>query len=117
VAHVDVEGFVFVVGRTADQYISRGMVVHPGVAERVLLQHGGVAEVAVVGGDAGAVAFVVLEPWAGAGVERELRLLCREQLPIHARPTAIVRVPSLPKSSVGKVMRDLLRRRVANAET
>src|SRR5204863_4124568 len=95
VAFVDADGFLFIVGRTEDAYMSAGVLVHPGVVERVLRQHPAVAEACVLGGDAGAVAYVVLEPWAAAGVEAELRSQCREQLPVYARPAAIERVAAL----------------------
>jgi acyl-CoA synthetase (AMP-forming)/AMP-acid ligase II len=108
VAFVDAEGFIFIVGRAEDAYTSAGVLVHPGVAERVLRQHPAVAEACVLGGDDGAVAYVVLEPWAGAGVEVELQSLCREQLPISARPAAIERVAALPKNPAGKIMRHRL---------
>jgi fatty-acyl-CoA synthase len=105
VAFIDAEGFLFIVGRAEDAYISAGVLVHPGLAERVLLQHTSVAEACVIGRNDGAVAYVVLEPWAEAGVEAELWSLCREHLPVHARPAAIKRVASLPKNPAGKIMR------------
>jgi len=81
--------------------MSAGVLVHPGLAERVLRQHPAVAEACVLGGADGAVAYVVLEPWAAAGVEAELQSLCREQLPVYARPAAIERIVSLPKNPAG----------------
>jgi fatty-acyl-CoA synthase len=127
VAFLDADGFLFIVGRAEDAYRSAGMLVHPGLAERVLRQHPTVAEACVVGRDDGAVAYVVLEPWAGAlthsyvetgssrpvgaeaEVEAELWSLCREQLPVYARPSAIERVASLPKNPAGKIMRHRIR--------
>jgi acyl-CoA synthetase (AMP-forming)/AMP-acid ligase II len=109
VAFVDDDGFLFIVGRAEDSYMSAGVLVHPGLAERVLRQHPAVAEACVLGGENGAVAYVVLEPWAGSDVEAELRSLCRERLPIYARPAAIERVASLPKNPAGKIMRHRIR--------
>ena len=109
VAFVDAEGFLFIVGRVEDAYMSAGVLVHPGLAERVLLQHPPVTDACVVSGDDGAVAYIVVEPWAEAGVEAELWSLCREHLPVHARPAAIERVASLPKNPAGKIMRHRIR--------
>jgi acyl-CoA synthetase (AMP-forming)/AMP-acid ligase II len=107
-AHMDAEGFLFIVGRIEDAYLSAGTLVHPGLAERVLLQHPAVAEACVVGREEGAVAYVVLETWIEADVEEELWSLCRDQLPVPARPAAIERVASLPRNPAGKIMRHLL---------
>jgi fatty-acyl-CoA synthase len=109
VGFVDAEGFLFIVGRAEDAYMSAGVLVHPGLAERVLLQHASVAEACVLGGDEGALAYVVLEPWAEAEVETQLWSLCREHLPVHARPTEIRRVASLPKNPAGKILRHRIR--------
>ena len=113
-ARFDAEGFLFIVGRMSDAYISAGKVVHPGVVERVLLQHACVADACVIGGDNEAVAYVVLKAGAGAAIEHELFSLCRDQLPVHARPTAIEFVASLPRNPGGKILRHLLRRELQN---
>lgn len=99
----------------ADDYVSAGEVVHPGVVERVLLQHASVAEACVLGEDGRAVAYVVVKVGPRATVESELFSLCREQLPAHARPTAFEFVASLPKNPAGKIMRHLLRRAAVTA--
>lgn len=103
-AYIDADGFLFIVGRMADAYKVAGTTVHPGIAERVLLRHAAVAEACVVGGPDGATAHIVLGPAAPADVEAELRALL-ETLPVHARPTAITYVASLPKNAHGKVLR------------
>jgi len=94
--------------------MSAGVLVYPGLAERVLRQHPAVAEACVLGGADGAVAYVVLEPWAAADVEAELQSLCREQLPVYARPAAIERVVSLPKNPAGKILRHRIREGIAS---
>jgi fatty-acyl-CoA synthase len=109
-ARIDEEGFLFIVGRTEDAYVSSGKVVHPGVVERVLLQHAAVAEVCVLGGDDGAVACVVLAAGTPAEVEAELWALCARSLPVHERPAGIEFVASLPRNPAGKIVRHRLRR-------
>ena len=71
-AYLDAEGFLFVVGRIEDAYVSAGKVVHPGLVERVLQQHPSVAEACVIGGDDGAIAYIVLADGAAAGIDAEL---------------------------------------------
>src|SRR5262249_170951 len=100
----------------ADAYVSAGVVVHPGVVERVLLSHASVAEACVLGEDGRAVAYVVLKDGAAAAIEQELFVLCREQLPSYARPTAIEFVASLPKNPRGKMLRHLLRRSAVSSQ-
>lgn len=107
-AYRDAEGFLFVVGRIGDAFISEGQVVHPGVVERVLQQHPSVAEACVLGGDAGPIAYVVLADGALAAIDAELGSLCSEQLAGHARPAVFRYVASLPKNAGGKVLRRLL---------
>jgi fatty-acyl-CoA synthase len=108
-ARADDEGFLFIVGRLEDAYVSGGKTVHPGLAERVLLQHPSVTEACVLGGDDGAVAYVVLAAGATAGIEGELFSLCSELLAVHERPVAIERVDSLPRNPSGKIMRHVMR--------
>jgi fatty-acyl-CoA synthase len=103
-AYIDADGFLFIVGRMEDAYDIAGTTVHPGIAERVLLRHAAVAEACVVGGADGTTAHVVLDPAASADVEAELGALL-ETLPVHARPTAMKYVASLPKNANGKVLR------------
>jgi fatty-acyl-CoA synthase len=110
-ALADDEGFLFIVGRVEDAYVSAGQLVHPGIAERVLLEHPSVAEICVLGGDGGAVAYVVPAPGASTGIEAALLSLCAEHLPVQARPFAIELVASLPRNPGGKIMRHLLRGR------
>jgi fatty-acyl-CoA synthase len=109
-ARFDAEGFLFLVGRMADAYVSAGRVVHPGVVERVVLQHASVAEACVVEEDGEARAYIVLKTDARSKVEHELDALCRGQLPANACPASLEFVTSLPKNPAGKIMRHLLRR-------
>jgi fatty-acyl-CoA synthase len=66
-ARSDEDGYIWIVGRIVDSFISRGQVVHPGDVERVLLTHPGVAEAGVAaasgsGAEQVGTAFVVLGP-------------------------------------------------------
>ena len=113
VAERDEEGFYRIAGRIKDMVISGGENVYPAEIEDVLHGHPAVLEAAVVGvpderwGEA-CVAFVVLRPRAAA-TEDELRGLCRDRLARFKVPKTFSFVESLPRSSMGKVLKDELR--------
>jgi fatty-acyl-CoA synthase len=111
-ACVDDDGDVWIVDRLHDRYLNEGRAVYPGQVERVLLSHPSVRDAGVVGmdGDGGqrGAAFVVRE--RGAAVTAgELLELSRLGLREHEVPASITFVESLPRSSVGKLLRDELR--------
>jgi acyl-CoA synthetase (AMP-forming)/AMP-acid ligase II len=104
-AELDDDGFLYVRGR-ADHVINRGGTnIYPDVVERALLQHAAVQEVAVVGisspqlGEE-VVAFVVSDQTIEAGI---LQAHCRGLLAPNMIPGEIRFLPSLPKSTTGKV--------------
>jgi fatty-acyl-CoA synthase len=113
VAERDAEGFYRIAGRIKDMVISGGENVYPAEIEDVLHAHPAVLEAAVVGvpderwGEACA-AFVVLREGANVGTE-ELQRLCRDQLARFKVPKTFAFVDALPRSSMGKVLKDELR--------
>jgi propionyl-CoA synthetase len=115
---VDVDGDVWVMGRTDDIINVAGHRLSTGAMEEVLAAHPDVAECAVVGAaDAlkGQVplGMVVLKAGADrvpAEVVRELVALVRERIgPVAAFKDALV-VARLPKTRSGKILRASLRR-------
>lgn len=110
----DEDGFLFVVDRSKDMYISGGENVYPAEVENVLASMPGVAEAAVVGvphqkwGETG-VAFVVVK--AGALVnEADLQALCREKLAGFKRPSTITFLDTMPRTGSGKAHKPRLRK-------
>ena len=95
----DGEGFLYVVDRKKDMIISGGENVYPAEVERVLLEHPGVAEVAVVGVAHprwGETPLAVVVAAAGAPpTEADLEAHCRERLAAYKKPSGavFVRVP------------------------
>ena len=93
--------------------ISGGENVYPAEIEDVLHDHPAVLEAAVVGvpderwGEACA-AFVSLREGAAA-TEDELREHCRARLARYKVPKSFSFVATLPRSSMGKVLKDELR--------
>lgn len=112
-ARADDEGYIWIVDRVEDAFVSSGTVVYPGDVERVLAQHPAVAEAAVVGVPRGevevAAAFVVLA--SGSRVsENDLLDFCGHRLKPHEVPASVKFLEQLPRSSVGKLLRPELRR-------
>ena len=112
-ARRDGEGFVWIVDRIADGFDVAGRVVYPGDVERVLMEHPGIADVAVtgipqVGGDHVAAAFAVLTP-GNEPAAAELLSYARTRLARHAIPASIEFVDRLPRNTVGKLLRQELR--------
>jgi fatty-acyl-CoA synthase len=110
-ALADADGCLFIVGRMEDAYVAAGEIVHPGLAERLLLQHPSVAEACVLGGEQGAVAYVVRSKEASAEIEADLMARCREGLASACPPIRFV--SALPRNANGKILRGELRRREA----
>jgi fatty-acyl-CoA synthase len=119
VAERDEEGFYRIAGRIKDMVISGGENVYPAEIEDVLHAHPEVVEAAVVGvpderwGEACA-AFVVLRDGATTGPDA-LREHCRASLAGFKVPKTFTVVHELPRSSMGKVLKDDLRASVREA--
>jgi long-chain acyl-CoA synthetase len=113
IGRLDEDGFLTLLDRSKDLIISGGSNIYPREVEEVLLEHPGVAEVAVVGrphrewGEE-VVAFVVRASGAtlSAGV---LDALCLERIARFKRPRDYRFVSALPKNHYGKVLKTELR--------
>jgi len=111
-AVADDEGFVTLVGRARDLFISGGENVYPAEVEAAYATHPDVREIAVVGvpdahwGEVGR-AYVVLA--AGARLDPEaLHAFGRARLARFKLPASFVAVPALPRTASGKVQKHLL---------
>ena len=108
-ARCDEEGYVWIVDRVADCFLSDGRPVYPGDVERMLTGHPQVADAAVVqilgeGGGEEVAAFVV--PSAGSqATEQDILAYGRRHLATHQAPTSVRFVDHLPRNSVGKLLR------------
>jgi len=105
----DKEGFVTLVGRARDLYISGGENVYPAEVERVYAEHEAIREISVVGvpdarwGEVG-WAYVVLV--AGRELDEDaLRAWGRERLAGFKIPQRFVAVSSLPRTETGKIQK------------
>ena len=113
-ASVDTEGFLTLVGRGRDMYISGGENVYPAEIEAVLAEHPSIREAAVVGvpnekwGEVGR-AFLVLEPGFSLDADA-LRRWGAERLARFKHPADFVAISELPKTATGKVQKHRLQR-------
>jgi fatty-acyl-CoA synthase len=110
----DAEGFVHLVGRERDMYISGGENVYPAEVELALAEHPSVREVAVVGvpdarwGEAGR-AFVVTAP--GCALDAgALAGFAAERLARFKLPREYLAIDALPRNETGKVQKQRLPR-------
>lgn len=109
IARMDEDGYFTIVQRKKDMIIVSGFNVYPTEIEDVLFTHQAVKEVAVIGvpcpyrGEA-VKAFIIKNDDVAVAVE-ELIEYCRARLARYKVPSFIEFVQSLPKSTIGKVLR------------
>ncbi len=113
VGKIDGRGYITIVGRSKDLIISGGYNVYPAEIEGYINEMAGVAESAVVGvphpdfGEVG-VAIVIAKPGAtldGDAIVAELKA----RLANFKIPKRCFIVPELPRNTMGKVQKALLR--------
>jgi acyl-CoA synthetase (AMP-forming)/AMP-acid ligase II len=111
--YLDVQGFLYIVGRNKDMIISGGFNVYAREVEDALESHPQVLEVAVLGlpdaewGERIA-AFVVRRE--GATLDSEtLGSHCAALIAGYKKPRLIEFVEALPRNSAGKVVKNILR--------
>jgi malonyl-CoA/methylmalonyl-CoA synthetase len=113
VGRVDERGYVTIVGRSKDLIISGGYNVYPAEIEGYINDMPGVAESAIVGvphPDFGEVGVAVVIPKPGARLEPEqLIASLKSQLANFKIPKRCFVVDQLPRNTMGKVQKNLLR--------
>lgn len=115
--YCDEEGYLYVVGRVKDMFISGGLNVYPAEIERVLLLHPRVREVAVIGvpdarfGEVGRAFVMVEDDEPTAELEAELSAHAREHLAGYKIPKQWqLSTESLPRTASGKIKKSELPR-------
>ncbi|RWR50198.1 acyl-CoA synthetase [Sinirhodobacter ferrireducens] len=109
----DADGYITIVDRRKDMFISGGENVYPVEVEAALIQHDAVREVAVIGipderwGEVGC-AYIVPAP-GQAPQAAELVTHCRSLIAHYKVPKDFRLVPELPRTGSGKVMKHVLR--------
>ena len=120
-ARMDGEGFVYIVDRWKDLYISGGENVYPAEVENVLFQLPQVADAAIIGvpnerwGEAG-MAIIVKKP-DQALEEGDVIRHCLGRLAKFKVPQSVAFVDVLPRNATGKVLKRELRVQFVGADT
>ena len=113
VGRIDEDGYIFVVDRVKDMFISGGENVYPAEVEKALVGHPDVAEAAVIGvaderwGETGR-AVVVLRPEASVDGD-DLTAFLVEHIAKFKVPSSFVFVDSLPRNATGKLLKSQIR--------
>ncbi len=107
------DGFLFIHDRVKDMIVSGGENVYPAEVENALMNHPGVADVAVIGVPHekwGETVKAIVVPASGAELrDEELFAWCRERLAGFKCPTSLDRVGAIPRNPSGKILKTDLR--------
>ncbi len=106
----DEDGYVHLVGRQTDMILRGGLNIYPPEVETVLLQVDGVSEAAVFGLPDPDLGERVAVAWAG-GAPREALEAALQTLAPFKRPVVFLPVDALPRNTMGKVQKTVLRTR------
>ncbi|MDO5086220.1 MAG: malonyl-CoA synthase [Comamonadaceae bacterium] len=113
VGRQDEQGYVTIVGRSKDLIISGGYNVYPAEVEGYLNDMPGVAESAIVGvphPDFGEVGVAIVVPRPGATLDGGALLAgLKDRLANFKIPKRCFIAPELPRNTMGKVQKNLLR--------
>jgi malonyl-CoA/methylmalonyl-CoA synthetase len=115
VGRLDASGRLTIVGRSKDVIITGGYNVYPAEVEAVLNEMSGVAESAVVGvphPDFGEAVVAVVVPRPDLAPDpAALTATLKSRIANYKIPKEIFVVPELPRNTMGKVQKNLLRER------
>ena len=106
---IDEEGYLHLKDRSKDLIISGGSNIYPREVEEVLLTHGAVREVSVIGRPDREWGEVVVAYVVGDAKREDLDTLCLEHIARFKRPKDYVFVEALPKNNYGKILKTELR--------
>lgn len=114
----DEDGYLHILGRNKDLIISGGYNIYPKEIELILDAQDGVQESAVIGvphPDLGetVIALIVAEPGQLPDIERIMASL-KTNLARFKHPRRLVLVPELPRNSMAKVQKNILREEYKN---
>lgn len=110
----DEDGYFFLVGRATDLIIRGGENISPEEVENIIFAHPKIDDVAVIGvpdDEWGEVpkAICVLKKGCEDCTPEEIMEHCRKNLASYKRPRSVIFVKELPRVSMGKVQKKVLR--------
>ena len=110
---IDADGYVHIVGRQKDLIISGGYNIYPKEIEIVLDEQPGVLESAVIGvphADFGETVVGLIVPAAGERPDiAQIKAATEKTLARFKHPRALLIVDELPRNTMGKVQKNVLR--------
>ena len=113
VAHVDEDGYYFIVDRKKDMIIRGGFNVYPREIEEVLYAHPAIPEAAVIGVEHeshGEEVKAIIALKDGQHVTSdEIIAYCKEHLAAYKYPRVVEFRDALPKGPTGKILKRELR--------
>jgi len=112
---IDTDGYVHILGRDKDLIISGGYNIYPKEIEVFLDEQSGIEESAVIGvphPDFGetAIAIVVISSQIKPNFEKIDRLI-KNSLARYKHPKKIISISELPRNTMGKVQKNVLRKK------
>ena len=118
-ARISADGYVSIVGRSKDMIICGGLNVYPKEIELLLDELPQVLESAVIGvphADFGEAVVAVLVLNTGCSMlEQDIIGYCKPRIANFKLPKRVFVIDALPRNTMGKVQKNLLRERYANA--
>ena len=116
--HQDAEGCLYVDGRRKEMIISGGENIYPAEIENLLVESPDIAEASVVGWPDecwGEIVVAVVAPERGRCLtETDVVALLEGRIARFKHPKRVVFIDELPKTALGKVRREEVRRLVAS---
>ena len=113
------DGYVSIVGRSKDMIISGGLNIYPKEIELLLDDVDGVQESAVIGvphPDFGEAVVAVIVPTGGSELDEQFVIdFCKREMANFKVPKRVYFLDELPRNAMGKVQKNLLRERFAEA--
>ena len=112
---IDEDGYLTIVGREKDLVISGGLNVYPAEVEQIINEFDGIEESAVIGvphADFGEAVVAVLVAKPGAELDQtKIIEMSKQTLANYKVPKSVQIVDALPRNSMGKVQKNVLRER------
>ncbi len=112
---LDADGFLYIRDRIKDMIISGGENIYPAEVENALMEHPGVADVAVIGvphdqwGETPRA--VIVAEGEEAPTEAEIIEFCRSRIAHYKCPTSVGTIDAIPRNPSGKILKGDLRDR------